>query len=158
MKTLKILMATLTLILSALLVVSTFSAPANAGKDTTWGTRTASTNAKDTTWGTRTGDPVKRKAVLTDVTHSRNDSGYTADIHIVCTNGNHRYLGLGESSFGTAGKSCGQGGVERIVVGYNQTVYCENYLPPYQNKYYYTGNYNEVPSYASLECYMQRPL
>lgn len=95
----------------------------------------------------------------TDVTHAADDSGYTADIHIVCTNGNHRWLGLGErTALGGASTACGMGGVQRIVVGYNQTVYCKNYLPPYQNIYYYTGNYNEVPSYASLKCYMQRPL
>lgn len=96
-------------------------------------------------------------ATMTDVTHAADDSGYTADIHIVCTNGNHRYLPTGKGSMST-GYSCGMGGVQRIVVGYNQTVYCKNYLPPYQNIYYYTGNYNEVPSYASLKCYMQRPL
>lgn len=96
-------------------------------------------------------------AILTDVTHAADDSGYTAPIHIVCTNGTHRYLYVGESSvFGS--KACSGGGVQRIVVELNQTVYCKNYLPPYQNKYYYSLEYNEVPSYASLKCYMQRPL
>jgi hypothetical protein len=92
----------------------------------------------------------------TDVKHASDDSGYTADIHIICTNGNHRYLAVGEWTLSQ--KPCGYGGVQRIVVGYNQTVYCKNYMPPYQNIYYYTGNYNEVPSGASLKCYMQRPL
>ena len=96
-------------------------------------------------------------AILTDVTHAADDAGYNADIHVVCTNGNHRWLPPGKSTVST-GYSCGLGGVQRIVVGYNQTVYCKNYLPPYQNRYFYTGNYNEVPSYASLKCYMQRPL
>lgn len=97
------------------------------------------------------------KAILTDVTHASDDSGYTADIHIVCTNGTHRYLGLGESTVFSS-KACSGGGVERIVVGADQTVYCKNALPPYQNKYYYPFYYNEVPSYASLKCYMQRAL
>lgn len=105
-----------------------------------------------------TAAPVQvRKAILTDVTHAADDSGYNADIHVVCTDGRHLYLGLGDSSVFDS-PACSGGGVQRIVVGYNQTVYCKNYLPPYQNRYYYTGNYNEVPSYASLKCYMQRPL
>jgi len=113
-------------------------------------------SAKDTTWG---GKVRARKAILTDVTHASDDSGYNADIHVVCTNGNHRWLGLGDSTaFGSPYTACGGGGVERIVVGWDQTVYCKNYLPPYQNRYFYTYEYNEVPSYASLKCYMQRPL
>jgi len=103
--------------------------------------------------------PVQvKKAWLTDVTHAKDDSGYVADIHVVCTNGNHRYLGPGDSTVFSSSTACSGGGVQRIVVGWDQTVYCKNYLPPYQNIYYYTYEYNEVPSYASLKCYMQRPL
>lgn len=99
------------------------------------------------------------RAILTDVTHASDDSGYTADIHIVCTSGTHRYLARGQSTaLGSPGTACTQGGVQRIVVGADQTVYCKNYLPPYQNIYFYPFAYNEVPSYASLKCYMQRAL
>lgn len=94
----------------------------------------------------------------TDVTHSRNDSGYVAPIHVVCTNGNHRWLDRGESTFlGSSSSSCGYGGVNYIVTGSNQAVRCFNQLPPY-GSHYFVGGWRMVPSYASLDCYMQRPL
>lgn len=92
----------------------------------------------------------------TDVWHAADDGGYVADIHIVCTDGRHRWLPPGKGSWST-GYSCGYGGVQSIYAGYNQAVRCFNALPPYQSAYF-VGGYREVPSYASLKCYMQRPL
>lgn len=101
--------------------------------------------------------PAAHAAIFTDVTHAGDDSGYAAPIHIICRNdGSHRWLYTGESSF-MSGKACGGLGVDKIVVGYDQTVRCNNLLPPYGWRTFYTGT-TEVPSYASLKCYMQRPL
>lgn len=93
------------------------------------------------------------RGTFNDVTHASGDTGYTAPIHIICNDGRHAWLYVGESSPGKCGFH-----VARIVVALNQTVYCKNSLPPYQNIYYYTGNYNAVPTASSLKCYMQRPL
>lgn len=137
--------------------------PASAdAKDITWGRAAASASApdvvenrKDITWGRAA---VKRRAIGTDVTHSANDSGYTAPIHVVCTNGNHRWLYRGDRTFaGSSTTSCGLGGVQWIVTGADQAVRCFNQLPPY-GSHYFIGGYREVPSYASLDCYMQRPI
>jgi hypothetical protein len=96
-------------------------------------------------------------AVFTDLTHAADDSGYAAPIHVICRNdGSHRYLYTGESTF-LGSKACGGLGVDKIVVGYDQAVRCFNALPPYQSLYYMQGT-RELPSYASLKCYMQRPL
>jgi hypothetical protein len=125
--------------------------------DTSWGRAAAptQTQAKDTSWGKV--KQVKRlRAYGTDVTHSRNDSGYTAAIHIQCTNGTHRWLPKGYSTF-SVGYSCGIGGVQYIIPGADQAVRCFNQLPPYGSHYFMTG-YREVPSWASLDCYMQRPI
>lgn len=93
----------------------------------------------------------------TSVTHASNDAGYSADIHVVCNSGKHIWLSPGQgTAFGT-GPSCTLSGVDRIVVGYNQTVYCKNLAPPYENTYYYTGS-TGVPSNRTYKCYMQRPL
>lgn len=93
----------------------------------------------------------------TMVTHASNDAGYSADIHVVCNDGKHLWLSPGQSTaFGTS-TACTLSGVDRIVVGYNQTVYCKNYVPPYENRYYYTGT-TSVPSNRTYKCYMQRPL
>jgi hypothetical protein len=110
-------------------------------------------SAKDTTWGGK----VKIKAWGTDVTHAADDSGYTAAIHIQCTNGTHRWLYRGEGTFLTPDKACGYGGVQWIITGADQAVRCFNALPPY-GSHYFIGGYREVPSYASLKCYMQRPI
>lgn len=93
----------------------------------------------------------------TAVTHAADDSGYTGDIQVVCNNGNRLYLKPGQTTFlGTSG-GCSLSGVDRIVVAYNQTVYCKNYAPPYENTYFYTGT-NYVPSNRTYKCYSQRPL
>jgi hypothetical protein len=143
------------------LAVSAFAVPAQA-KDTSWGARQSADPVSDSGYKAYSGKEInsllKRKAWGTDVNHASDDSGYAAMVHVVCTNGTHRYLDRGEGTFSTPSKACGFGGVERIVVGWDQMVYCKNYLPPYQNKTFYLGYYNEVPSAASLKCYMQRPL
>lgn len=94
----------------------------------------------------------------TTVGHAADDSGYVADIHVVCDDGRHFWLSPGERTFlGQEGKTCTMAGVSKIIVGYNQTVYCKNYTPPYENTYFYTGT-NSVPSGRTYKCYMQRPL
>lgn len=93
----------------------------------------------------------------TAVTHAADDSGYTGDIQVVCNNGNRLFLKPGQTTFlGTSG-GCSLSGVDRIVVAMNQTVYCKNYAPPYENTYFYTGS-NNVPSNRTYKCYSQRPL
>lgn len=97
-----------------------------------------------------------KRAVFTDVTHASDDSGYAAPIRITCRNdGSTRYLYTGESSV-WGNKACGGLGVDKIVIGADQAVRCFNALPPYQSLYYLRTA--EVPSYASLKCYMQRPI
>lgn len=95
-------------------------------------------------------------AIMTDVTHAANDTGWTSPIHIVCHNGTHRYLNPGESSFMSV-KACDGLGVDRIIVGSGHTVRCSMMLPPYGWKTYYVGS-TDVPSYASLQCYDQKAL
>jgi hypothetical protein len=97
------------------------------------------------------------KAWGTMVTHAADDSGYTGSIHIVCNSGKHMYLLVGQTTFLGTNEGCTLSGVDRIVVAYNQTVYCKNYAPPYENTYFYTGT-NYVPSNRTYKCYSQRPL
>lgn len=101
--------------------------------------------------------PVAKKAWGTAVTHAADDSGYTGDIHVVCNTGRHIYLKPGQSTFLDSTNGCSLSGVDRIVVAYNQTVYCKNYAPPYENTYFYTGT-NYVGSNKTYKCYAQRPL
>lgn len=135
----KKILAALTLFLSFLLISSGFAAPSTASVANT--------------------DVVKvQKKAFTDLTHASDDAGYAASIHVVCSNGVHRYLGPGDSTFASStGTACSGGGVTKLIVALNSTVYCKNALPPYQNTYYYTGT-NNLPSYQSLKCYNQRPL
>lgn len=100
---------------------------------------------------------VAKKAWGTMVTHAGDDSGYTGDIHVVCNDGKHLYLKPGQSTAFGSGTACTLSGVDRIVVALNQTVYCKNYVPPYENTYFYTGT-NYVPSNRTYKCYSQRPL
>lgn len=94
----------------------------------------------------------------TDVTHAPDDAGYSAPIHAICRNGKNVWLHKGDSTaFGAAEDACDMQGVQRIVVGYDQKVYCKNALPPFQKIYFHAYGYNEVPSWASLKCWMQRP-
>lgn len=112
-------------------------------------------SAKDTTWGGK----VKAKAWGTSVSHAGDDSGYTRDIHVVCNTGKHVYLAPGEGTFAQSSeeKSCSLSGVDRIIVAYNQTVYCKNLVPPYQNRYFYTGT-TYFGSNQTWKCYDQWPL
>ena len=79
------------------------------------------------------------------------------DIKIVCTSGRVMYLKPGQSTYLDTEPGCTASGVDRIIVQYNQTVYCKNYTPPYENTYFYTGT-NYVPSNRTHKCYSQRPL
>ena len=90
--------------------------------------------------------PVPAQAAfLTDLTHACNDAGYNALIIVTNMQGNRRYLDNCQT----------QMPANHIIVGYAQEVYCENSLPPYQSIRYYAGEHN-LPSYASLKCWMQR--
>jgi len=138
---LKKLLAAITLFLTFILIAAGFAAPS-----------TASTS----------NDVVKvqqRKAWGTSVSHSSSDSGYTRDIHVVCNTGKHVYLSPGQSTFlgATEAESCSLSGVDRIIVAYNQTVYCKNLVPPYQNRYFYTGT-TYFGSNQTWKCYDQWPL
>lgn len=139
----KILLAALTLLLTAVLTAGTAAMPA-ATPDSNPVVKVVAPAPAAAAWGT-------------SVTHASDDSGYTRDIHIVCENGNHRYLGLGEGTFLSTNPGCPASGVNRIIVAYNQTVYCKNYAPPYENKYFYTGT-NYVGSNKTYKCYDQWPL
>lgn len=95
----------------------------------------------------------------TSVAHASDDSGYARAIHVVCNTGKHVYLQRGQQTFmgSTEAESCSLSGVDRIIVAYNQTVYCKNYAPPYQNRYFYTGTTN-FGSNQTWKCYDQWPL
>lgn len=101
--------------------------------------------------------PLAKKAWGTSVKHSSDDSGLTRDIHVVCNDGRHLYLKPGQGTFLSSTTSCGYSGVDRIVVAYNQTVYCKNSVPPYQNTYFYTGT-NYMGSNQTWTCFDQKPL
>lgn len=94
----------------------------------------------------------------TAITHAADDAGYAGNIHIVCNDGTHMFLAPGQTTFLAASGGCSLSGVDRIVVPLNQTVYCKNYAPPYENTYYYSFNANNVPSNRTYKCYAQRPL
>lgn len=138
------LLALLVLILSALALTTATTGPANA--DITWGKQAAQAQPQHA-----------KKAWGTSVSHASDDSGYTGDIHIVCENGTHRYLKPGQDTALGTNPGCSASGVNRIIVAYNQTVYCKNYVPPYENTYFYTGT-NYVGSLKTYKCYSQRPL
>lgn len=98
------------------------------------------------------------KAWGTAITHASDDAGYAGNIHVVCNNGTHLFLAPGQTTFLASSGGCSLSGVDRIVVPLNQTVYCKNYAPPYENTYYYSFNANNVPSNRTYKCYAQRPL
>lgn len=98
-----------------------------------------------------------KRAWGTSVAHAADDSGYVSDIQVVCNGGKRLFLGLGQSTFLQSGDGCPLSGVATIVVGYNQTVFCKNLVPPYTDRYFYTGT-TAVPSNATYKCYMQRPI
>lgn len=97
--------------------------------------------------------PAAQAGNFNDVVHASDDSGYTADIRIRCSDGRIRFLGVGEWS----GPKCGAH-VDKIMPEYNQMVVCENMLPPYQSRTYWQGNTWELPSWSTFKCYMQRPI
>lgn len=103
--------------------------------------------------------PAANAAWGTSVSHASDDSGYRRDIHVVCNTGKHVYLSPGEKTFlgGSSAESCSLSGVDRIIVAYNQTVYCKNLVPPYQNRYFYTGT-TYFGSNQTWKCYDQWPL
>lgn len=141
---------------AAIMIMAGLSAgtTAEAAKDITWGRHAASSpvaqpQEKDITWG-------KHKAWFTDVTHAGDDSGWSDPIHVVCSNGEHRYLARGESTV-FSNKACTGQGAAKIIVPANHTVYCKNALPPYQNTYFYVGT-NSLGSAQSWKCYDQKAL
>lgn len=147
------LRAALAVLVALFMTVALLGAPqAASAKDTSWGARAVagSVAAKDTSWGAR-------KAWGTAVTHAADDSGFTGPIVVVCNNGTRLSLARGETTFLGSGGGCSLSGVDRIIVAQNQTVYCKNYAPPYENTYFYTGT-NYVPSNRTYKCYSQRPL
>lgn len=156
MKKIIALIAALTMILGMTLL----SSPAEASKDITWG-KVKAEHSKDITWGKVRTVPLNKvltkKAWGTAVTHAADDSGWALPIHVVCVNGADRYLGLGESTFMSTNKACDANGVQTIVVPANHTVYCKNYVPPYENTYYYFGR-TSVPSNRTYKCYDQKAL
>lgn len=140
-------------LLLALLVALMPMQSATAG-DTSWGKAKASQSAagdrslRDITWG--------RKAWGTDVTHSRNDSGYAAPIRVRCNTGTVLTLYTGQHSH-SGPAACSLSGVDAIYAGPDQAVRCFNQLPPY-NTPYFIGGWRSVGSVQSLDCFMQRPL
>lgn len=156
MKTIKSRLAVLALLLATLGVVTASGESASASKDITWG-RTAAPaepQGRDITWG------KVRKTWGTDVTHSANDSGYTAAIKVRCNTGKIVYLSKGERTALSvdSADACTATGVDAIYVGANQAVRCGNNLPPYGWHYFVGTGWHAPPSWASLDCFMQRPI
>lgn len=93
----------------------------------------------------------------TSVGHAADDSGYNAMIQVICNTGKRVWLSPGERTFLGRDEedSCSLSGVDRIVVGYEQMVSCQNLVPPWQSKNFYPGS-TDVGSNQTWKCYMKR--
>lgn len=96
--------------------------------------------------------PPANAGYFNDVYHAEDDSGYNEAIHIMCEDGRHFWLSLGQNSPARCGFH-----VARVIARTDQHVRMFNTLPPYQTINVWPGWSVNVPSGGSFRMYMQRP-
>jgi hypothetical protein len=87
---------------------------------------------------------------FTEITHAKDDAGYSAPIYIACKDGRIKLLYKGVWS----GSQCGAH-VDYMYVSPGMKIRCQNLYPPFGWRTYDTTGWHYIESWTMLKCYVQ---